>query len=114
MTAVIQKFIGNDNLPGTICMAVAGPVIDGKVKITNLPWQLDSSDISKELGKDIIFINDLEANALGLAGLNANELYNLNEGDSNQGGNMAILAPGTGLGEAGLYWDGKSLLSICN
>ncbi len=107
-TEVVQKFIGNDKTPDAICMAVAGPVINGKVKITNLSWQLDSNDISKELGKKVIFINDLEANAYGLAGLKADELYNLSEGDPKQGGNMAILAPGTGLGEAGLYWDGKS------
>jgi len=108
LTAAVQKFKGNDDLPGVISMAVAGPVINGKVKITNLPWQLDSSDVSKELGKKVIFVNDLEANAYGLAGLKADELYNLSEGDSKQAGNMAILAPGTGLGEAGLYWDGKS------
>lgn len=95
-------------IPGTICFAVAGPVFDGKVKLTNLPWLLDSDRLSKELGKKIAFINDLEANAYGLAGLKKEELFNLNEGEQGQGGNMAILAPGTGLGEAGLYWNGKN------
>jgi glucokinase len=107
LSSVIEQFAGSDKVPDTICMAVAGPVINGKVKITNLPWQLDSNDISKELSKKVIFINDLEANAFGLAGLKKDELYNLSEGRTAQGGNIAILAPGTGLGEAGLYWDGK-------
>ncbi len=83
-TAIVQKFIGNDKTPDAICMAVAGPVINGKVKITNLSWQLDSNDVSKELGRKVIFINDLEANAYGLAGLKSDELYNLSEGDPKQ------------------------------
>ncbi len=104
---VIKQFAGADNIPATICIAVAGPVIDGKVKITNLPWQLDSNAVSKELNTQVIFINDLEANAYGLAALKKDELFNLCEGSDGQKGNMAIIAPGTGLGEAGLYWDGK-------
>lgn len=107
LTAVVKEFAG-ETLPATICFAVAGPVINGKVKLTNLPWQLDSAELSKELGRKIVFINDLEANAYGLAGLKKEELFNLSEGELSLGGNMAILAPGTGLGEAGLYWDGKN------
>jgi glucokinase len=108
LTAVIQQFTGNDALPEKICMAVAGPVIDGKVKITNLPWQLDSNAMRKELQvKNISFINDLEATAFGLAGLKPEQLSKLDEGNAEQHGNIAIIAPGTGLGEAGLYWDGK-------
>jgi glucokinase len=108
LTEVIKQFSGNEEIPGTICFAVAGPVINGNVKLTNLSWQLDSGAISKELGKKLVFINDLEANAYGLAGLKKEELYNLSEGEPARGGNMAILAPGTGLGEAGLYYDGKN------
>lgn len=108
LTDVIKQFSGNDEIPDTICFAVAGPVINGNVKLTNLSWRLDSNSISKELGKKLVFINDLEANAYGLAGLKKDELYNISEGEPARGGNMAILAPGTGLGEAGLYFDGKN------
>ncbi|MBS1609455.1 MAG: glucokinase [Bacteroidetes bacterium] len=107
LSAVIKEFAG-ENIPATICFAVAGPVRDGKVKLTNLSWQLDSTELSKELGKKIVFINDLEANAYGLAALKKEELFNLSEGEPAERGNMAILAPGTGLGEAGLYWDGNN------
>ncbi|MES1217370.1 MAG: glucokinase, partial [Bacteroidota bacterium] len=108
LTAIIQQFAGKDALPEKICMAVAGPVIDGKVKLTNLSWQLDSEAMQKELQvKNISFINDLEATAFGLAGLKQEELSKLDEGNVAQHGNIAIIAPGTGLGEAGMYWDGK-------
>lgn len=108
LTAVIKQFAGNDKIPATICIAVAGPVINGKVKITNLPWQSDSNEISMELNAQVAFINDLEANAYGLAALKEDELFNLCEGNREDKGNIAIIAPGTGLGEAGLYWDGNS------
>lgn len=107
LTAVIKQFADGDKIPATTCIAVAGPVIDDKVKITNLPWELDSDAMSKELNTQVIFINDLEANAFGLAALKKNELFNLCEGSEEQRGNIGIIAPGTGLGEAGLYWDGK-------
>jgi glucokinase len=65
--------------------------------------------MQKELQvKNISFINDLEATAFGLAGLKPEELCKLDEGNTAQHGNIAIIAPGTGLGEAGLYWDGES------
>jgi glucokinase len=93
--------------PGRLCAALAGPVVDGKSKLTNLPWVLDSAAMSSEMGIPVSFINDLEATAFGLAGLGRDELATLAEGDSASKGNMAIIAPGTGLGEAGLYWDGQ-------
>jgi glucokinase len=108
LTAVIKQFMGDDKVPATISIAVAGPVIDGRVKITNLPWELDSHEINQELNTTVFFINDLEANAYGLAALKQDELYTLCEANEDLSGNLAILAPGTGLGEAGLYWDGKN------
>ncbi len=63
--------------------------------------------MSADLGVPVHFINDLEATAFGLAGLGKDELATLAVGDPLAKGNMAIIAPGTGLGEAGLYWDGE-------
>jgi glucokinase len=106
LTDIIGDFSGG-KLPDRISAAVAGPVIDGKSKLTNLPWQLDSAAMSKDMNTPVCFINDLEATAYGMAGLGENELATLAAGDPGSHGNIAIVAPGTGLGEAGLFWDGQ-------
>jgi glucokinase len=103
---IIRDFCGN-TLPDRIAAAVAGPVIDGKSKLTNLPWVLDSAAMSRDMKIPVCFINDLEATAYGLAGLEEDQRTTLTPGDKKAKGNIAILAPGTGLGEAGLYWDGQ-------
>lgn len=103
---VIVQFTGKE-WPDRICMAVAGPVTNGNVKLTNLSWQLDSNAMTTALKVPVVFINDLEANAYGLAGLQPNELATIHSSDTKPSGNIAIIAPGTGLGEAGLYFDGK-------
>jgi len=105
-TGIIGELTGG-RAPERIAAAVAGPVVDGKSKLTNLPWVLDSEAMGKELGVPVRFINDLEATAYGMAGLGEDELVTLAAGDANAKGNIAIIAPGTGLGEAGLYWDGR-------
>jgi len=105
LSDIIHDF-SKGRLPERISAAVAGPVVDGKSRLTNLPWLLDSEAMSKEMNVPVSFINDLEATAYGLAGLGKDELATLAEGDPKAKGNMAIIAPGTGLGEAGLFWDG--------
>jgi glucokinase len=106
LTDIIRDFTG-DTLPDRICAAVAGPVLKGRSKLTNLSWQLDSSEMSLELKVPITFINDLEATAYGLAGLENKDLATIAAGEAGAEGNIAIIAPGTGLGEAGLFWDGQ-------
>jgi len=106
LTDIVHDYC-KGKLPGRISAAVAGPVVDGKSKLTNLPWVLDSAAMQAELGIPVHFINDLEATAYGLAGLGPDELATLQVGDPAAKGNMAIIAPGTGLGQAGLYWDGE-------
>ena len=106
LTDIIVQFTGNE-WPDRICVAVAGPVTNGKVKLTNLSWQLDSKAMSTALKIPIAFINDLEANSYGLAGLQSNELAIIHSTSTPPAGNIAVVAPGTGLGEAGLYYDGK-------
>jgi glucokinase len=106
LTDIIHDFSGG-KLPHRISAAVAGPVINGKSKLTNLPWLLDSKAMSEELKMPVSFINDLEATAYGMAGLDAKELATLAAGEPGSKGNIAIIAPGTGLGEAGLFWDGQ-------
>jgi glucokinase len=106
LTDIIHDFSGG-KLPDRISAAVAGPVINGQSKLTNLPWLLDSKVMSQEMKIPVCFINDLEATAYGMAGLDAKELATLAEGQAGSKGNIAIIAPGTGLGEAGLFWDGQ-------
>ena len=87
---------------------IAGPVINGRVKTPNLPWVVDARDLAEELGLETTgLLNDLEANAYGVAALGADDLAVLNEGALDATGNAAVISAGTGLGEAGLYWDGK-------
>jgi len=106
LTDIIVQFTGKE-WPGRICIAVAGPVTEGKVQLTNLSWLLDSRAMSTALKIPVAFINDLEANSYGLAGLQPNELAAIHSSNTKATGNIAIIAPGTGLGEAGLYFDGK-------
>ena len=107
--AILGDYMKNleGNKPESICLGVAGPVIDNKADIVNLSWIVDAEEIKAVTGiNNITLINDLEANAYGLACLRNEDFTLIHEGEINPG-NMAIIAPGTGLGEAGLFWDGK-------
>src|SRR5271166_5103592 len=89
------------------CFGVAGPVRRGRSKISNLPWVIDSRDLAKQLKLDSVgMINDLEAYAYGIDGLDSKDFVTLNEGSEDAEGNRAIISARTGLGVAGLYWDG--------
>ena len=90
------------------CFDVAGPVRDGRVKTTNLPWIVDARRVADRAGlPSVELVNDLEATAYGIGELTASDLETLNGGDPSIGGNLAVIAAGTGLGEAGLIWDGE-------
>ncbi len=87
---------------------VAGPVRNGRCEATNLPWVIDANALAKRLRlKRVGLINDLEANAYGIAILQSKDFVTLSQGARYASGNMAIISAGTGLGEAGMYWDGK-------
>jgi glucokinase len=87
---------------------VAGPVRDGRVEKINLAWAVDARSVAARLGLEhVALMNDLEANAWGIAALGPDDFAVLNEGDPEAEGNRAVISPGTGLGEAGLYWDGE-------
>ena len=92
--------------PRHACFGVAGPVRDGRCVATNLPWIVDAAGIGAQIGAPTWVINDLEANAYGLATLGPGDFELLHAGLVGARGNAAIIAAGTGLGEAGLYWDG--------
>lgn len=89
------------------CFGVAGPVIAGKARITNLPWVMDEATLQQETGiPSVHLMNDLAAMASGVPLLQANDLHTLNVGQPVEHGTLAVIAPGTGLGEAFLTWDG--------
>ena len=88
---------------------IAGPVRNGRCEATNLPWVVDSRAVAKQLQlKRVGLINDLVANAYGISLLRSKDLLILNRGARNAKGNRAIISAGTGLGEAGMYWDGEA------
>ena len=106
---IISDFLMGEQAPQKLCLSVAGPVIDGKVKFTNLSWEIDKGEISNMLGGcPVAILNDLEATAYGLAALKPSELHVLHKGSNVTPGNIGILAAGTGLGEAGLFFDGNA------
>jgi glucokinase len=90
------------------CFGVAGPVVGGQhVATPNLAWDVDASVIARELDQPQVgLINDLEANAHGIFTLEEKDLAVLNAGAVGVTGNIAVISAGTGLGEAGMYWDG--------
>ena len=105
---IVKEFLGPQKVTAA-CFGVPGPVRNGRLRLTNLPWTLDSRELSLNLGITHVFlINDLEANGYGVAELTPEQIYTLSEGDTSQIGNRALIAAGTGLGEALLIWDGRS------
>lgn len=106
--AVVREFLrGKPDKVEHACFGVAGPVVGGEVKVTNLPWELDEKKISSELGiSSVRIINDLQATAYAIPHLPPSDFRDLNESaKAVKGGPIAVIAPGTGLGEAYLTWD---------
>lgn len=106
---IVAKFTSNH--PAKIehgCFGIAGPVRDGRSETPNLAWVVDSRSLATAAGlARLRLINDLEANAFGVATLSEKDFDIINAGAPNASGNQAVISAGTGLGEAGLYWDGK-------
>jgi len=109
---VVVKFLGDgEGSRGEIvaaCFGLPGPVRDGRLKLTNLPWELDTRDLVKSLSiPHISLINDLEANGYGIPELAPESIYTLHAGSPEATGHAGLMAAGTGLGEALLIWDGS-------
>ncbi len=105
---IVATYVADAGIrPELACFGCAGPVRDGRCVATNLPWIVDQTALSRLLGARAWVINDLEANAYGIPTVTANKLVVLRAGASDAVGNAALISAGTGLGEAGLYWDGS-------
>jgi glucokinase len=106
---LVRDFLSGDGAEvHYACLAVAAPVAAGVVSGVNLPWPVYADEIVELLHvPSVLLVNDLEANAHGVAALRPDDFFVLNEGDPDATGNAAVVSAGTGLGEAGLYWDGE-------
>lgn len=113
LQAMVSEFLAKAKVPVAYgSFDVAGPVIDGHVKTTNLPWVMDETSLAKDLNlKSVHLLNDLEAVARAVPVLRAIDLVTLNEGQPVPKGTIAVIAPGTGLGESFLTWDGSQYLA---
>lgn len=109
LAEIVRSFLSD--VPQVVkhaCFGVAGPVKGGRVQVTNLPWIVDAAALQAELQfQQVSLLNDLEANAYGINTLTPQELLSINpKGNPQQVGNRALISAGTGLGEAGMMWDG--------
>src|SRR3984957_4381186 len=116
---IVVKLVAETGVRPTVAsFGIAGPVRNGRVETSNLPWVVEASKLANELQLDhVSLINDLEAQAWGIQCLEPSDTVALNQISPNQNssngnqqafaGNQAVIAAGTGLGEAGLIWDGE-------
>lgn len=108
LEAIVREFTGFAcGKLSAASLGIAGPVSNGVVHTPNLPWVVESERLARTLGLGgVALLNDLEANAYGIAALAPDEFVTLNAGVPDPHGNAAIISAGTGLGEAGMFWDG--------
>ena len=106
LEAILKEFIGETALKiAGACFGIAAPVIEGRAKTPNLNWTISAESLAALLKIDRVgIINDLEATAHGIPALNDSQLLTLNAGDQTRGGHRALIAAGTGLGMAGIFY----------
>ena len=109
LESLLSEFLDQANLPvERAVLGVAGPVVGGRATITNLSWTIDEAQLQAALKlSSVQLLNDLQAIGYGVPFLQPEDLHTLNEGQPVPGGAIAVIAPGTGLGEAFLTWDGS-------
>jgi glucokinase len=108
LESVIRKFLPTKKTAiACASFGVAGPVREGRCETTNLPWTIEADSIAKTFKiSNVFLLNDLEAAAYGSLLLTEKDFHTLNAGRPQSSGNRAVIAAGTGLGEAMLFWDG--------
>ena len=109
LTDILASFIAQQELrPQAAGFAIAGPVEGRTCNVTNLPWQIDADELERRFSLPrVVLLNDLEATAWGTGILDANDLVSLQQGADGSRGNRCVIAAGTGLGQAGVYWNGE-------
>src|ERR1700756_2359309 len=113
LQAMVKEFLARVKMSVDVAsFDVAGPVINGHVKTTNLPWVMDETKLVADLHlKAAHLMNDLEAVARAVPALRAEDMNTINKGEPVANGPIAVIAPGTGLGESFLTWDGSQYLA---
>lgn len=106
---IVKDFLTHCPGPvGTATFGIAGPVFAGLCKTPNLPWLIKAVDLQKECGlEEVHLINDLEATAYGIRKLTSDDVVFISKTKEMLPGNAAVIAAGTGLGEAGMFWNGR-------
>jgi glucokinase len=105
---LLGDFLSGSETPGNAAFGIAGPVQGRVAQTTNLPWRIDADALQHRFGfAHCTLLNDLESTAYGLPALGKKDLLTLQSGAQDASGNAAVIAAGTGLGEAGLFWDGQ-------
>lgn len=109
LESLVREFLAqHDFIIDRASFGVAGPVVAGHASITNLPWMMDEQQLQQALQiPSVRLMNDLDAIAHSVPYLDSQDLYTLNKGQAIPGGAIAVIAPGTGLGEAFLTWNGS-------
>jgi len=107
LEAVVSAYLHAHNWPiSHAAFGVAGPVVEGRAEITNLPWIIERSRLAARFAlKDVHLLNDLEAVSTAVPILTKEDVFTLNAGRPDPHGAIAVIAPGTGLGEGFLVWD---------
>jgi glucokinase len=111
LESAVASFIGEYGVkPRVACFGIAGSVSgERRAEMPNLTWVIEVDKLAREIGiESVTLLNDLEANAYCIAALEPSNFASLNEGHAEASGNQGVIAAGTGLGEVGLYWDGKT------
>jgi glucokinase len=104
---LLGDFLQGSDIPARAAFGIAGPVQERVAQTTNLPWRIDAVALQTRFGFNrCSLLNDLEATAASLPALKIEDLFTLHAGRTNKG-NAAVIAAGTGLGEAGMFWDGE-------
>jgi len=113
LQAMVKEFLAQRKTSVDVAsFDVAGPVINGRVKTTNLPWTLDEGTLANDLDlKAAHLMNDLEAVARAVPALRTEDIITVNKGEPVRNGPIAVLAPGTGLGESFLTWNGSEYMA---
>ena len=108
LSEIISAFVRTEGVPvHSACLGVAGPVRAGRSKISNLEWTIDSRELATQLKLTSVgLLNDLEAYAYGVDALESKDFVTLSQGAEDAEGNRAVISARTGLGVAGLFWDG--------
>ncbi|MFB0546846.1 MAG: glucokinase [Anaerolineae bacterium] len=116
LEAVVSEFLVEARAPiEGACFGVPGPVVAGRCTVTNLPWVIDERRLKGSLALSRVWLlNDLAATAYAIPILKSSDLHTLNQGSRQEGGTICLVAPGTGLGEGGLFWDGMHYRAIAS